>query len=95
MKNLTGTLEIELSSPSDDCGVCDICLAKKHAVNDNELINKIRSRIQQESMTIEAVTLKFPESQKVQVLNCIRQLLDAGDIIQQEDGKLSLVHKAD
>ena len=80
---------------SDDCGVCDICLAKKHAVNDNELINKIRSRIQQESMTIEAVTLKFPESQKVQVLNCIRQLLDAGDIIQQEDGKLSLVHKAD
>jgi ATP-dependent DNA helicase RecQ len=74
---------------SANCGICDVCLANREAIDDSAMIKVIREQIQRTPLSIEEVVNHFKESHRQQVLQCIRQLLDEGDVIQNDENKLS------
>lgn len=70
------------------CGKCDVCLVIKQrkVLTFEELIDAVLSQLESKSLSVEEVLQGFPETSEQDVLHCIRDLIDAGQISQ--DGEV-------
>ncbi len=80
----------EISHP---CGVCDICLERKHAIeeeHDEHMHESILEMLDAEPLAVENVVKQFSSEEEKKVMEVIRELLDRGKISYTADWKLSL-----
>ena len=78
---------------SHPCGVCDICIERKHAItvaDDRRMHDHILDMLKGESQTVETLVGQFGPDDEKKVLEVIRVLLDEGNISYTKDWKLSL-----
>jgi ATP-dependent DNA helicase RecQ len=64
----------------DTCGICDVCLAQKHLIKDDELIISILSKVEQLNIGVADLLAQFASHHQEQVLDNLRKLLDAGQL---------------
>jgi ATP-dependent DNA helicase RecQ len=85
-------LEYFGESGAKDCGVCDLCLQKKKVQANHENYTKfhspILSAIGEEQMEINQVVQKIDIKSKNAILSVIREMVDSGEIIYTEQGRL-------
>lgn len=74
-----------------DCGVCDVCLARKKAELTNADFDVMKSKIQEwtsmEGLLPETIVKKFPSNLQDKALQVLNYLMDEGFLIQKE-GKI-------
>jgi ATP-dependent DNA helicase RecQ len=78
---------------SHPCGVCDICIERKHAItiaDDRRMHEHILEMLKEETQTLENLVGQFGPDDEKKVLEVIRVLLDEGNISYTKDWKLSL-----
>lgn len=78
---------------SHPCGVCDICLERKHQIteeDDKRMREHILEMLTEETQSVESVVAQFGTDEEKKVLEVIRILLDKGKITYTKDWKLSL-----
>ena len=73
------------------CGICDICLQNKHTgyVKDTTLSFKIRQLIINQPLTIGEIVAQI-EEKKGKIIAQVRTMLDAGELIYNDFGEISL-----
>ena len=74
-----------------NCGICDVCLAREHAINDERVMEAIREYLSRGPATTADVVDQFLPNQAKQVLSCIRQLLEAEAIGQSDNSIIGLL----
>ncbi len=78
---------------SQPCGVCDICLERKHKIEveeDRIMHDHIMEMLAGEDLSVEHVVSQFSMDEEKKVLEVIRELLDEGRVSYTADWKLSL-----
>jgi ATP-dependent DNA helicase RecQ len=90
-KNLCRSLFIQryFGETSDrECGICDVCVAKKKLPENTRTINTLRLNILQilenTPMTVQDLIEKFPVQKRDSVMNIIRLLLDTSQVLYDE-----------
>lgn len=78
----------------EECGVCDVCLRKKKEQSKADKYslykNKILSEVKDHSQSIELLISKIDRSNKEQVIEVIRQMLDAGELTYDKDQNIKI-----
>ena len=73
-----------------ECGICDLCLERKHQTTDKELVERIKELLSEADMRTTVLVEKFAEHQHSQVLEAIRFLLESEQLSSDVEGNLSL-----
>ncbi len=75
-------------STSAECGVCDVCLAKKKN-SDVQLDSKIKEELRQESLNIKQLSERMPQIDTELLSNTVRKMLDRGELKMDQDFRIS------
>ncbi len=73
------------------CGICDVCLAREHAISDEQVMEGIRAYLLRGPASTTNVVDQFLPNQANQVLSCIRQLMEAQEVAQSGDAEIALL----
>ena len=80
---------------SPDCGMCDVCLAKKRKANENERFKKIAAEVKttlnQQSASIEQLVEAIPNFPSEELIKVVRWMLDNGQLLVDKDRRYSVV----
>jgi ATP-dependent DNA helicase RecQ len=78
----------------DECGVCDVCLRKKKELGKADKYslykNKILTELKECSQSIELLINKIDKSNKEQVIEVIRLMLDSGELMYDKDQNIKI-----
>ena len=75
-------------STSAECGVCDVCLAKKKNT-EAQLDSKIKEELRQESLNIKQLSERMPQIDTELLSNTVRKMLDRGELKMDQDFRIS------
>lgn len=80
----------------DRCGVCDVCLGLKKGLVDEDQFEsfseKVEQLLQSQELSMEDILLGIGGTQKDDVINVVRILIDSGKLKYTDEGKVKLVH---
>lgn len=78
----------------EQCGVCDVCLSKKHEEKDHDLESyhlQIKHLIGEEPLTVEELMENINPAEKEIFLDLIRQMIDSGELKYDDQWRLEMV----
>ncbi|MBL6448363.1 RecQ family ATP-dependent DNA helicase [Fulvivirga sp. 29W222] len=87
-------LEYFGESTFGNCGICDVCLSKKHDNKEHDIESyhlQVRHLIGENRLTVEELMENINPSEKDMFLNLIRQMIDSGELRYDDQWRLERV----
>jgi len=79
----------------EECGVCDVCLKKKKEKSKEDQFSLLRksilSELEKSPKNFDDLILQIPASTREEVLEVLRQMLDAGEVSMNDKGTIFLI----
>ena len=74
---------------SVDCGICDVCIARRKRDSDNP-DDAIKNAIGDDALTIKQIADKLPQMDRETLATAVRKMLDKGELKMNQDFAISL-----